>query len=173
MLKNLKGKIPRVDQALGGAHGLVELIASMASAIDRIASDGTVDVTWRDGHPVISVAAGYVNALLRRMTPRTFDVELSSSSAKIVRCWYLRGPVWKTREEEPELSLSGTEVTLCARINLATGEVSLTDEPDLVLPGASDYFVAPLFVLRRADEEEGSDWYVAVDLRPGCLVVYV
>jgi len=103
--------------------------------------------------------------------PRPFALTLDGNTASVRWCWYMRGPVWVEREEEPTFELSGTDVVLCAKINTETGEVTLDDTPDAAVPDTSEFFRAPLYKLERAASDDA--WRVAVDLRPGCLVMWV
>ena len=150
--------------------GLADGIAMMARALERMeVVGGHVE---HDAHGVPRI---FFDAAGAAQTPRrrTFDLSVEDGVAKCVRCWYLRGPVWVRREEEPTLELptGGVEFVLSAKINTLTGEVALDAGYDSVVPDTSEFVRVPLYLFARASESAG--WRVSVDLRPGMVTLYV
>lgn len=103
---------------------------------------------------------------------RTFDLRIGGGVAYVSRCWYMRGPVFVRRPEEPSLNLAnkGVETVLSAAIDTVSGAVTLVTGYDEKPPASGDSVRMPLYVLKR---RYGGAWRVDCDLRPGLIVLYI
>lgn len=158
-MRNLR--IPRAGENLSASWArdvVEELRALRLSVLPPLALDRTPDgSSLRLRMPAASATV-----------PRAaFDIkDLTTTSITVTRCWYMRQSVAVFSADEPSATLSGTEIIVSAKINKATGAVTLEagEAPyDTVPNKTAEYLRRPLYHLMRADASAG--WVVYDDFR--------